>query len=383
VILLFVIYIDADRLEASYPRSSDRLHKAKVASDDSDGALHDSIERSNTSNYPKASSNTEYPVSSSNSNSESDTESYEKTKPSESSSEDNSDNVNANNCRKFQKDSMICTVCNDPKTGNDFERCSYSYQPSDKLFSYSKSTSFGNSQRDKSHDAPQQDREEADSSKTTKESYEYIPRQAYQASASDKTTSTDDDATQQQGRKEVDTGYLNTAKKKAEIEKFMQNFKKEDRSRCKKIMRDKMTCYQCVDEDGFQKEECAFVTGQEPDETQHVFHEMKQFQNDPAASSARRLSLSSPTRAKTDPLEPNASASGNSYVRLEKPDNEYPEEAPQAAEETKEAEPYDYTSETRPRYDKVLGFTLPAYMFTTSEHEAAFDEIVASSHDQR
>jgi len=365
-------------LEASsYPRSSDRFDKAKVASDDSDD---DSVKRSNISNYPKASSGTEYPVSSSNS--ESDAESYEETTPSESSSEDNSDNVNANNCRKFQKDSMTCTVCKDPKTGNDFERCSYSYEPSDKLFSYSKSSSFGNSQRDRSQETPQQDREEADSSKTTKESYEYIPRQAYQAS--DKTSTDDDAAEQQRGRKEVDTGYLNTAKKRAEIEEFMQNFKKEDRSRCKKIMRDKMTCYQCVDGDGFQKEECAFVTGQEPDESQHTkFHEAKQFQIDPAASSARRLGLPSPTRAKTDPLEPNTSASGNSYVRLEKPDNEYPEEAPQATEETKEAEPYDYTSETRPRYDKVLGFTLPAYMFSTSEHEAAFDEIVASSHDQR
>jgi len=148
-------------------------------------------------------------------------------------------------------------------------------------------------------------------------------------------------------------------------------------------MRDKMTCYQCVDEKGVQKEECAFVTGREPD--QLAFREIKEFQIDPASHprGLKQQPSSTKTSARAaDPLEPNASASKNSYVKLEKPDNDYPDETQHVAEETKEAEPYDYTSETRSRYDKVLGLTLPAYMFATSEHEAAFDEVVASSHDQ-
>lgn len=278
---------------------------------------------------------------------------------------------------------MTCTICKDPTTGNDFEQCSYSYRPSDKLFSYTKSSSFGNSKKnDKSRETPQEN-EQSDSSETAKNSHEYVPAQTYEASTTDEEKSEDDTG----GKKGSDAGYLHTAKKKAEIEGFLQNFQKKDRSKCKKIMRDKMTCYQCVDEEGFQKEECVFVTGQEPNKDRLAFHEIKEFQIDPASSHTRERKLrNSKTETEVDdlPLEPHMSASKNSYVRLEKPDNDYPDEASShTAEETKEAEPYDYTSETRSRYDKVLGLTLPAYMFTTSEHEAAFDEVVASSYDQR
>lgn len=257
---------------------------------------------------------------------------------------------------------MTCTVCKDPVSGNDFEQCSYSYRPSDKLYSYSQSSSFG-----KPRESERDEEEHPDGSEVVKQSY----GPSYEASTTDEAKSDDD------GKEREAVGYLHTAKKKAEIEGFLQNFRKEDRSKCKKVMRDKMTCYQCVDEEGFQKEECVFVTGQEPDKEALTFHEVREYQVDPASSSS--------TKTVSPPLsEPIASGSKNSYVRLEKPDNDYPDEASHAAEETKEAEPYDYTSETRSRYDKVLGMTLPAYMFTTSEHEAAFDEVVASSHqDER
>ncbi|XP_015126120.1 uncharacterized protein LOC107047797 [Diachasma alloeum] len=46
-------------------------------------------------------------------------------------------------CREVVKDSMTCTVCTDPKTGRNSEQCSYSYDPADKLFTYSQSRSFG------------------------------------------------------------------------------------------------------------------------------------------------------------------------------------------------------------------------------------------------
>lgn len=274
---------------------------------------------------------------------------------------------------------MTCTVCKDPKTGNDFERCSYSYEPSDKLFSYSKSKSFNSS---KDNDRPQKtsrEDEQSDGSDTARGSYEHAP-ETYEASATDEARSEDDE----EGKSEVIPGYVHTAKKKAEIEGFLRDFRKEDRSKCKKIIRDKMTCYQCTDESGAQKEECVFVAGREPSKEQLAFHEVKEFQIG-SASHVNRHKFPGPTKtpADADPLEPAMSASKNSYVRLEKPDNEYPDETRHTAEETKEAEPYDYTSETRAVYDKVLGLTLPAYMFATSEHEAAFDEVVASSHEQR
>lgn len=295
---------------------------------------------------------------------------------SEHHSENTKEDYKTEDCKEVQKDSMTCTICKDPKTGNDFEQCSYSYHPSDKLFSYSKSSSFGNPQKNDKSQVPHESEQSSESFETATSSYQYIPGQIYEASTADEAKSEDD----VEGTKAVDTAYLDTVKKKAQIEEFMQNFQKQDRSKCKKIMRDKMTCYQCVDEDGFQKEECVFITGRESgDKDQLAFREIKEFQVDPTAHTSQTVS----NARTTDSLEPSVSASGNSYVKLEKPDNDYPDEKPHVAEETKETEPYDYTSETKSKYDKVLGLTLPAYMFTTSEHEAAFDEVVASSHDHR
>lgn len=354
------------------------MRESQQVASDFDSTLRDSPDYSSDYSNSKGSSNYQ-PLATS----KDDTESYEDQPSTKSVSEHYAENIDTDHCKKVQKDSMICTICKDPKTGNDFEQCSYSYQPSDKVFSYSKSSSFGNlRENDKYQQTPREDEQSPDSSETAKDSYN-VPEESYEASTTDEAKDDSKDATTTEEKKQADLGYLDTSKKKAEIEEFMQNFRKKDRSKCRKTMRDKMTCYQCVDEKGFQKEECVFVTGQEPD--QLAFREVKEFQIDPA-SHPRGLKRSSSTKTRAravDPLEPSASASKNSYVKLEKPDNDYPDEAQHVAEETKEAEPYDYTSETRSRYDKVLGLTLPAYMFATSEHEAAFDEVVASSHDQR
>ncbi|XP_029659857.1 uncharacterized protein LOC115233511 [Formica exsecta] len=373
-------YLDKSK-HSIYPWRSERTIESQQVASDLDSTSRDSPNYSSDYSNSKGSSNYQ-PLSTA----KDDTESYEDqaTPSSKSVSEHYSENIDADHCKKFQKDSMTCTICKDPKTGNDFEQCSYSYQPSDKVFSYSKSSSFGNSrQNDKYRQVPRENEQLSDSSEIAKDSYNAPTREdGYEASTTDEAKDNSKDATE--GKKErVDVGYLDTAKKKAEIEELMQNFRKKDRSKCRKTMRDKMTCYRCVDEEGIQKEECVFVTGQEPD--QLAFREIKEFQIDPA-SHARGLERSNSMKTRErvmDPLEPSASASRNSYVKLEKPDNDYPDETQHTAEETKEAEPYDYTSETRSRYDKVLGLTLPAYMFATSEHEAAFDEVVASSHDQR
>ena len=47
-------------------------------------------------------------------------------------------------CKKVKKDSMICMVCKDPKTGGNFEQCNYSYEPEDRAYAYTKSKQFGN-----------------------------------------------------------------------------------------------------------------------------------------------------------------------------------------------------------------------------------------------
>lgn len=375
----FIFYTDRSKF-STYPRRSEKMNESQRIASDFDSISRDSPDYSSDYSNSKGPSNYQPLATGKN-----DGESYEDetTSPSKSVSERYAENINTDHCKKFQKDSMTCTICKDSKTGNDFEQCSYSYQPSDKIFSYSKSSSFGNSrENDKYRQMSREDEQSPNNFETAKDSYN-APGESYEASTADEAKDDFKDATTAtEGKKQVDVGYLNTAKKKAEIEKFMQDFQKKDRSKCRKTMRDKMTCYQCVDENGFQKEECVFVTGQEPD--QLAFRETKEFQIDSASHPRDQRSSSIKTRARAlDPLEPSTSASKTSYVKLEKPDNDYPDEAQQMTEETKEAEPYDYTSETKSRYDKVLGLTLPAYMFATSEHEAAFDEVVAASHNRR
>lgn len=46
-------------------------------------------------------------------------------------------------CEQVEKDSKTCTVCKDPKNGGTYEKCVYNYQPSDTLYKYSRSKSFG------------------------------------------------------------------------------------------------------------------------------------------------------------------------------------------------------------------------------------------------
>ena len=55
-----------------------------------------------------------------------------------------SDKVKANPCIQVEKDSMICTICKNPKTGENSEQCSYSYKPKAKSYTYTKSKTFGN-----------------------------------------------------------------------------------------------------------------------------------------------------------------------------------------------------------------------------------------------
>lgn len=47
-------------------------------------------------------------------------------------------------CEEVERDGMLCTICKDPKSGGDSERCNYSYDPEDTIFAYTNSKSFGN-----------------------------------------------------------------------------------------------------------------------------------------------------------------------------------------------------------------------------------------------
>ncbi|XP_046615060.1 uncharacterized protein LOC124302692 [Neodiprion virginianus] len=306
-------------------------------------------------------------------------------------------------CRKVEKDSMTCTVCNDPKTGGDFEQCSYTYQPNDKVFSFSSAKSFG------SPDPAEKKSQDYGSSGSSS----YGDDRGSYGDASDNKPHVTSGETQSkevaessgeagvQNPVNVDVQFFSTKEKKKEIAKVLSDFQQEDRSKCKKVIRDKLTCYQCVDDDGMQKEECIFVAEQEPAKDRVAYHEVKEYQLDPAPAAAsvslpeeyRVIKSSSngsplaPKKRKTRKTRPvkylylddAASSATENEEQQSDPRGEVFEDPIEVQEnEEQKTVPYDIDEETKPVFDKALGMTLPRYMLTTSEHEAEFDKVVAS-----
>ncbi|XP_050508731.1 uncharacterized protein LOC126885952 [Diabrotica virgifera virgifera] len=71
-------------------------------------------------------------------------ENYEESNQEESYSEQQSENIKKNpqNCKKVEKEGSTCTVCRDPKTGGNYEQCSYSSAPSEKKYAYVKERKY-------------------------------------------------------------------------------------------------------------------------------------------------------------------------------------------------------------------------------------------------
>ncbi|XP_078050196.1 uncharacterized protein LOC144476816 [Augochlora pura] len=301
---------------------------------------------------------------------------YEKSK---SESERIAKSIEPSNCKEVEKDSMTCTMCKDPKTGAVSEQCSYKYKPNEKKFAYTKSKSFGNPT--KSEDKSTEETEKSESKEPFFDGryYDFTPdKAAYKNTDSPKrdygevpSSSESKSETKEQPSTEspVDQRFYDAFEKKAEIRKVLQDFQKEDRSNCKKLMRDKMTCYQCVDEKGFRQEECAFSTSGDSDADKSEKTESKE-----DVEPTRKVPRSSIVDRRIDDsaLDSDAAATEVRQVKDNSSENQKSEE------ETKGVDAYAYVAETMPVFDKVLGFTLPAYMLDTSEYEKEFDKSVAA-----
>lgn len=286
------------------------------------------------------------------------------------------------NCKKVNKDSMTCTVCTDPKTGGKSEQCSYAYEPNDKLFSFSRAKSFGSPEEAES--------EETGSPGSSAESY--TDQGSYGVASDNKPYVAGEEASPSDKKEQAEAlEFFNTSAKKKEIQKVLSEFQQEDRSKCKKVIRDKLTCFQCADKDGVQKEECIFVAAQEPAKDRVAYREVKEYQKEPRPAEAidrpviskrkeRKTRKASPYSFYAEPV-PSASEDNEEAREAEDVEGTGDTEEHQVERENVQTadEEYDYTAATKPTYDKVLGLTLPRYMLTTSEHEAEFDEVVASS----
>ncbi|KAJ8675500.1 hypothetical protein QAD02_011286 [Eretmocerus hayati] len=269
------------------------------------------------------------------------------------------------NCRTVHRDSMVCTVCKDPKTGGDSEQCNYSYDPKDKVYAYSKSNSFGSPTKvDGEDDYGSYGAADGSGEEHPEETYafpvvhptgtsplDYIPKSTTRGPKEEQQTKT--------SASRVDNGFNDAKVRRAEIEKIVKDIGAEDRSKCKKRQRGEMTCYKCTNEQGFTHEECVFVA----DPEQSTIPPSPSLA--PASSNKLgvQISTAKPATSESKSLEP-------LKVSLK------PAEPKIEPEELDTAEPYDYVAETRPVYDKVLGMTLPAYMVKRSPFEMEFDDFV-------
>jgi len=69
---------------------------------------------------------------------------------------------------------------------------------------------------------------------------------------------------------------------KKNLRNAFESFKNRDWSKCKKMQKDKLVCFTCLDKDGIKNEECMYVEGTEPVSSHLAYHEKKDY--DPAAS---------------------------------------------------------------------------------------------------
>jgi hypothetical protein len=93
--------------------------------------------------------------------------------------------------------------------------------------------------------------------------------------------------------------YFTNNEQKKDLEKVLGEFTQKDRSACKKVIKDKMTCYKCVDSKGMQHEECMFVAASEPKSSHLAYHEVKEYRlvPPPGVSDGKGSASSSPTLA--------------------------------------------------------------------------------------
>ncbi|XP_069698080.1 uncharacterized protein [Periplaneta americana] len=293
--------------------------------------------------------------------------------------------IDQKNCKKTQKDSMVCMVCKDPKTGGSYEQCSYTSEPKKNNYFVAHESSFstGNkkpyTERHRRYDIPFEDssydephsrhvRQEPTTdikkiqpkqkTSETKVSDKYdvpydfaasnIARtqaksegnggvgldpflygepELYNPKAADKETaeseqqesyfpegksydeyfrhlfpelheggkgsaSTDSEtydypsSADTKSEQKASPGFeyksslpefFTDNEQKKDLEKVLGEFTQKDRSSCKKVVKDKMTCYKCVDSKGMQHEECMFVAASEPKSSHLAYHEVKEY----------------------------------------------------------------------------------------------------------
>ncbi|XP_052757585.1 uncharacterized protein LOC116413407 [Galleria mellonella] len=375
---------------------------------------------------------------------------------------------NPGNCKEVKKDDMTCMICKDPKTGGNYESCSYVAEPKNNKYAYSKEKKFDSNDEP---DEPESDQKQEQPSKSAKyevakDSHEdhgtdpekpyshyknenkdednpkdnykayYVhtskpkPSEALRASTEKESSEEHTDSlAKPYNYKQALPGFYSDNEPKKDVEHVLAEFKKKDRSACKKVQKNGMTCFQCLDKSGLKHEECMFVSESAPKRSHLAYQELKEFTSKPATidggsegAESQTVTTSAPpgqqksaayvvantgygkklkrkktpqavlTVAASNPVVSSAAHNARSTQQITTAQRSKRSVASEGearaiiVDETNIAAPEEFAgdsskgafwAETMPRYSATLGVTLPEYMLSRSEHEASFDELVA------
>ncbi|XP_050428212.1 uncharacterized protein LOC126838114 [Adelges cooleyi] len=330
-------------------------------------------------------------------------------------------------CSKVKKKGNICNVCRDNLTNRKYETCEYESDPDNNAYEYSTQNVYG---------SPRYKRQ-LDSDRT----YDDYFKKLFPELGSDRKSS----LATKFSSKDGDFGFLDNGQigfkktkskllggkdlsinfdsgEESEVSRMLGEFRNKDRSKCKKSLKDKMTCYKCKDEKGSETEECMYITDGGPKEHKQSYHETKKFNNNPLNEGAKSTNQNSTQHQPASsslshayaPLfrsayEPTGAYSDyrphrrrNNYRLHKNPVVEEPVESVEEQDDQSEAqssssEDYEedptakrvsrhdlpevdpfgpegaFSEETVPVYDAQLGTWLPRYMVMKSEEEASVD----------
>lgn len=367
---------------------------------------------------------------------------------------------------------MSCVTCKDAKTGGNYESCSYVAEPKNNQYAYSKDNKFDSKDQpdepeddgkgepearpakyEESHeheDAPKQYEDQPSSPNPDKpydnykkseeddgsgEKYKgyYVksskPKYSEAIEAEDDSGEKSDSEPKRYDYQKALPEFYSDNEPKKDVEHVLAEFKKKDRSACKKVHKNGMTCFQCIDKSGLKHEECMYVSESAPKKSHLAYQELKEFTSKPPTlelgghhESESKIVTSAPAPL---PLPINAAyvVDNNRYGKKLKRKKASKSQLAGASElvpstisvyaplaktvsskkikrnsgsefdekvtdEKTLAPPEDFSgdsskgafwAETVPKYSATLGVSLPAFMLAKSEHEASFDEMVAGA----
>lgn len=422
------------------------------------------------------------------------------------------------NCYRKKKGEMSCIVCQTPNKKGTYEECSYGSDPKKNKYAHSVEKVYGSARlpdfdsrsgkKDEYSSGSKEDDYESSSDSTSKD---YPPGDYEASNESDGKKSSksqfgggtfggfgdfgdsfegfgdisgegfDFDSIPEPAENEGQFSTKNEAFnfKPEDIEAMTKNigdFGQKNRSNCKKVMKNKMTCYQCITSVGTKNEECMYVAAAEPKSKHLSFSQVQEYRFDPLNStntnsksvdyptedlSKRKFkkyhpdledikflskqgklpldmsmwprskrktktsniltekdSLPSANNVNTKVIDHATAASETNSRQVNPPErsgeedeeggddeendgereevDEEDSEEDEPGEQTpveeeyqavptdppeidlKEAEKGEFDADTQPAWDPKLGISLPRYMLEKSEHEAVFDEVLAS-----